>query len=261
MGTKDKFQPAFVLHTRPYRESSLLVDFFVANYGRVSVVARGAQKSKSTRSLFQPFLPVQITWLGKSDLKTLAKIEGSGLAIRLSGLQVYLGFYLNELLVRLLQYGDTQVDLFSTYIQCLRGLSEHPESQELFLRQFEINLLKSLGYDIDFNYCSTTRQAINPDERYFFTPLQGFQPVAGALSKNNIAESNIAESNVAESNMAESVIEGREIMALQNKNYSARSLKLLKHILRLQLQALLGDRPLNSRLLYQQMVSEQMPKR
>lgn len=235
MDSSNEFHPAYVLHTKPYRETSLIVDFFTPKLGRVTAVARGASKSKSTRHLFQPFIPIQVSVFGRSELKTLGKIELSGQGFTVVGARLYLAFYINELLVRLLQYGDEQIHLFSAYIGCLENLSDTSSDEAAALRQFELQLLSALGYGLNFSHVANTNEPINPSAEYHFVPLLGFVELNSSSDRQN-------------------VISGGQILGLDDSILA--NSKLMKFVTRAQLGALLGDKPLNSRLLYQQFLSE-----
>ena len=111
-------QPAYVLHSRPYRDSSALVEMFTAEHGRLSLVARGARnrgRKGSLSSLLQPFIPLLISFSGRAELKTLGKLEAAGGGRTLRGERLYSGLYMNELLVRLLHRQDAHPRLFAAY--------------------------------------------------------------------------------------------------------------------------------------------------
>src|SRR5690554_7107131 len=124
MSARVEHQPAYILHRRPYRETSWLLDVVTPDYGKVSLVAKGARRGKAPdASLYQPFQPVLISWLGKSDLKTLSGLEARRLAPEaqelqqrgLSGQWLFAGFYLNELLEFLLVEQESSPYLFALY--------------------------------------------------------------------------------------------------------------------------------------------------
>src|SRR5260221_3713193 len=114
---------AFVLHTYAYRETSLIVETFTADYGRVAMVARGAKRPRSeTRGLLQAFQPLVLSWSGGGELKTLLKAEwGGGLALP-RGAALLCGFYLNELLLKLLAREDPHAALYRDYQEALQAL-------------------------------------------------------------------------------------------------------------------------------------------
>ncbi|MDR2625281.1 MAG: DNA repair protein RecO [Zoogloeaceae bacterium] len=145
-------QPAYVLHTRPYRETSLLVEAFSRDYGRVALLARGARRPHSTlRGLIMAFQPLELSWSGKGEVLTLMKAEWQGGQPLLSGQMLFCGYYLNELLLRLLPREDAHPKLFLHYRNILLRLGEAADQQEMAesgLRSFERALLSELGYGL-----------------------------------------------------------------------------------------------------------------
>ena len=142
-------EPAFVLHAYPYRETSLIVEAFTPNYGRVGMVARGARRPRSeTRGLLQAFQPLTLSWAGTGELKTLMKAEWRGGMPLPGGSALLAGFYVNELLMKLLPREDAHPALFDEYAAALAALTERPvpAEQAAVLRRFEVRLLAELGY-------------------------------------------------------------------------------------------------------------------
>jgi DNA repair protein RecO (recombination protein O) len=138
-------QPAFVLHAYPFRETSLIVEVFSRDYGRVSLLARGARRPRSAlRGLLLGFQPLEIAWAGKNEVKTLMKAEWQGGQPLLTGKALYCGYYLNELLIHLLPREDAHERLFSVYVETLRRFAD--TLLESDLRCFEKALLQELGY-------------------------------------------------------------------------------------------------------------------
>src|SRR5688572_10919841 len=116
-------QPAFVLHTYPYRETSLIVEAYVRDHGRLALIARGARRPKSSvRGVLMPFQPLLLSWTGRKDLRTLTRAEWRGGYAPLRGQPLICGFYLNELLLKLLQRDDPHEELFAVYEGTLEGL-------------------------------------------------------------------------------------------------------------------------------------------
>lgn len=160
-------QAAYVLHSRPYRDTSALVDFFTLEQGKVSAVVKGARNAKSKfRAVLQPFTPLQISWRGRQDLKTLVSAEAVAAPIFLTGSSLLCGLYVNELLERLLQNINPHPKLYVYYQYVLNELLSG-EDIEVALRVFERQLLQQLGYDFDFSRCL-------PERHYCFHPEQGF---------------------------------------------------------------------------------------
>lgn len=167
-------QPAFVLHTRPFRDSSLLVDLLSEDYGRLTLVAKGARQSKrGWRQLLQPFIPLDVSWQGNGELKTLTAADAAGEAVLLQGHYLYSGFYANELLTYLLKPYDAAPDLFQLYQQLLYILQQKPDLEQC-LRGFELSLLTELGYGIDFSVDTATTEPIRANQSYGFSPNTGF---------------------------------------------------------------------------------------
>jgi recombinational DNA repair protein (RecF pathway) len=139
-------QPAFVLHTYPYRETSVIVEAFTAEYGRVAVVARGARRPRSDlRGVLQAFQPLLLSWSGQAELKTLVKAEWRGGLPRIGGSALLCGFYLNELLLKLLAREDPHPRVYASYEAALAELAAGSEEAPV-LRRFELLLLAELGY-------------------------------------------------------------------------------------------------------------------
>jgi DNA repair protein RecO (recombination protein O) len=164
-------QPAFVLHTYAYRETSLIVETFTADHGRVAMVARGAKRPRSeTRGLLQAFQPLTLSWAGAGELKTLLKAEwGGGLPLP-RGAALLCGFYLNELLLKLLAREDPHAALFRDYHDALEALctSATATIQGAILRRFELRLLAELGYALPLTHDADTGAAIDPSARYHY---------------------------------------------------------------------------------------------
>ncbi len=137
-------EPAWILHRRPLRETSLILDVLTRDYGRVSLVSRGGRQARGG-GLLQAFRPLKMDFVQKSELGTLSRFEADGAAAKLSGTRLWCGFYVNELLLRLVSHNDAHnASLFDDYLDVLRRL----ETQEPapVLRQFEYRLLSHLGY-------------------------------------------------------------------------------------------------------------------
>jgi DNA repair protein RecO (recombination protein O) len=162
--------PAFVLHARPYRETSLIVEAFTADHGRVAMVARGAKRARSEmRGLLQAFQPLLLSWYGQAELKTLARAEWRGGMPLPRGSALMCGFYLNELLLKLLAREDPHPRLYAAYEQALAQLAGGAE-QATLLRRFELSLLAELGYAPMLVREADTGAPLDPaaDYRYAF---------------------------------------------------------------------------------------------
>ena len=179
-------QAAFVLHTYAYRETSLIVETFTANHGRVAMVARGAKRPRSeTRGLLQAFQPLTLSWAGTGELKTLLKAEwGGGLPLP-RGAALLCGFYLNELLLKLLAREDAHSALFHDYQDALAALSERTTAVEqgAVLRRFELRLLAELGYALPLTQDADTGAAIDPHARYHYDFGHGPRALATHIAR------------------------------------------------------------------------------
>jgi DNA repair protein RecO (recombination protein O) len=161
-------QPAFVLHTYAYRETSVIVEAITADYGRVAMVARGARRPRSElRGLLQGFQPLLLSWSGQHELKTLLRAEWRGGLPRVGGSALVCGFYLNELLLKLLPREDPHPRLFATYESALSELAAGGE-QAPVLRRFELLLLAELGYALPLVREADTGDPIDPAARYHY---------------------------------------------------------------------------------------------
>ena len=140
-------QPAFVLHSYPFRETSLIVEVFARDFGRVALLARGARRPRSAlRGLLLAFQPLELSWAGKGEVRTLMKAEWQGGLPLLSGKALFCGYYLNELLLHLLPREDAHERLFSVYAETLRNFTRGP--READIRIFERDFLQELGYGL-----------------------------------------------------------------------------------------------------------------
>ncbi len=139
-------QPAFVLHSYPFRETSLLLEVFSRNHGRLAIVARGARRPRSAlRGVLMNFQPLRLSWFGKGEVRTLHSAEWQGGQPQLQGTALLCGFYLNELLLNLMARDDAHEQLFDYYQHTLQRLA-HETDHAATLRCFEKHLLQQLGY-------------------------------------------------------------------------------------------------------------------
>lgn len=227
-------QPAFVLHCRPYRETSLIIDLFTRDYGRVAVVARGVRSSKSRlKPILQPFVPLLVSWHGKGELMTLSAAEGQGAPFWLQGECLLSAFYLNELLVRVLHKYDSYPKLYTIYHETLIELQRDKLEQKT-LRIFEKKLLEELGYGLQLQYHIPEGKPFNAELSYSFYPEQGFELTPE--SKNNVQSR---------------VFLGSSLLALASESLDCPEvLRDAKRLMRLAFAPLLGSQPLHSRKLF-----------
>jgi DNA repair protein RecO (recombination protein O) len=166
-------QPAFILHQRHYRESSLIIDVLTQELGRISLIAKGVRKTKSkTVGLLRPFVALSLSFVGKSDLRTLTDVEAVGLPNELTGVALYCGFYVNELVCHFLHKDDPHPEVFKDYQECLSKLAKGAQI-EAALRIFELNLMDNIGYGVNLGYDALHGQPINPNKKYLFNKDEG----------------------------------------------------------------------------------------
>ncbi len=168
-------EPSFVLHSRPYKETSILLDIFTRNYGRLSVIAKGAKRPKSNLGVIKtPSCMFLISCSGRSELKTLTHCEIKEYFN--SSQQHYTSLvYLNELVVRLLEKEDPHTEIFDEYLLVCRTLhTSNKKVLEKGLRRFELILLKEIGYGIDLRFEANSNTKIKPESYYHFDPEVGF---------------------------------------------------------------------------------------
>jgi DNA repair protein RecO (recombination protein O) len=218
----------YLLHMRQYRETSVIATALSRELGKVSFIVKGARsKKQSSGSLLLPFVPLQLQLNGKSELKNGTKIELQGRAISLTGKYLYSGMYLNELLIRTLPTEESIPEIYDSYTEALRTLSENGTIEPV-LRVFEFRLLQTLGYAIDFESDALTLKNIDPDGLYQFHPECGFsvatQPQYG--------------------------LSGAAILQVAAQEWTDEALKVAKFIARSALRPLLGNNPLKSRELF-----------
>ena len=169
-------QPGFVLHSYPYKETSLIVDVFTRDHGRVALVAKGAKRPHSKlRGVLQTFQPLNVSWSGKAEVRTLIDAEWIGGLLPLEKSALLCGFYLNELLVKMLARDDAHPALFDHYVATLNQLA-HDEPPAIALRKFERALLKETGVIGDWRVCTATGEAVLPDRYYVVDPERGPRP-------------------------------------------------------------------------------------
>jgi DNA repair protein RecO (recombination protein O) len=171
---------AFVLHTIAWRETSLIVEIFTRDHGRLGLIARGARRPRSAlRGLLQPFQPLFLRWSGKSELRNLIGAEWMGGMAALSGMSLMPGFYLNELMVRLIPREDAHPALFEDYLSTLAILAKPETGKDMtepILRRFECNLLREMGYSPVFDRDSVSGQAVAAAGVYRVNAERGVTP-------------------------------------------------------------------------------------
>jgi DNA repair protein RecO (recombination protein O) len=228
-------QEAYVLHAYPYRETSLLVEALTRGSGRLSLVARGARRPRSaTRGALMAFQPLTLSWYGKGEVKTLAHAEWTGGQPLLRGEALLCGFYLNELLVRLLAREDPHEQLFDRYRDTLRQLSAGEDSPPI-LRAFEKALLRELGYALTLDREAGSGRAIDPQGLYTYDPERGPVELNGRG--------------------ADLQISGRTLLDVAREDFTdPQTLAQAKALMRALIDHRLEFQPLNSRRIFRELL-------
>lgn len=235
MESRVSLQPAYVLHSRPFQNTSMMVDFFTLDYGLVRAVAKGARREKSRfRALLQSFQPLLASFSGRSEVKTLTGLECNLSPLQLSGPRLFSALYMNELLSRLLHNQEEHKALYRHYQEALLGLQGQRQIEPV-LRQFELRLLAELGYAINLNEDCHSHQPIDASSCYRFTPDVGFELSAEPGVKDQAVNEYLGEHLIALNQLQ------LEDQAVANS---------AKRLLRQALSAHLGDKPLHSRQLF-----------
>jgi DNA repair protein RecO (recombination protein O) len=166
-------QPAFILHQQQYRESSLIIDVLTRDLGRISLIAKGVRKAKSkTAGILRPFIALSLSFVGKTELRTLTDAEMIGSTNELTGLALYCGFYVNELLCNFLHKDDPHQEVFMGYQACLSELAQGTQI-EAALRVFELNLMDNIGYGVQLGYDLRHERPIASNKKYMFNKDDG----------------------------------------------------------------------------------------
>jgi DNA repair protein RecO (recombination protein O) len=165
-------EAAYLLHHRPWSDTSRILDFMTRNHGRVTLFAHGARRPKSPlRAVLRPFAPLLVSWSGRADGGTLTTAESAGVAPGLASSRLLSGFYLNELLLRLLPKEDRHEGLYDAYASALAALAAGEEQPAL--RAFERVLLEELGYGLDLSRDAVSGRPVESDRYYHFEPGRG----------------------------------------------------------------------------------------
>lgn len=227
-------QPVYVLHQYAYRDSSLLVEIFSRDFGRAGLVCRGVRNGRSRhRGLLQPFNRLLVSWSSRGELATQTGIEMDSVAVQLKGDALFSGFYINELLLRLLQRQDPHPELFAAYERVLLQLAGGDVQR--CLRLFEKRLLDELGYGLLLDCDADTGQAVVPDRQYLYRLEQG--PVAAGAAQND-----------------ELLLSGQSLLSLgRDELHDAESLRDARRLMQAALSLYLGNRPLKTREVFRQM--------
>lgn len=232
--TASHLQACFVIHRRDYSNTSLLLELFTLEHGRLPAIARGAKSGRGAKALLlRPFQPLLAGISGRGEVLTLGQVEPEGRAFDLDGPRLYCGFYLNELLMRLLGRNDPHPDLFASYLETLSGLSG-TDAVDGWLRHFEVNMLKELGYALLLTHEEDTGEPVEPDACYRYEIEQGPVRVLRHDGRDPL------------------LVAGRTLLALQHRSeMDVQSRREARDLMRSILAFYLGDKPLKSRELFQ----------
>ena len=225
-------EPSYVLHSRPYRETSLLLEVLTRSHGRVGLVARGARGTRSRwKNLLQPFRPLLLSWNQKGELGTLTSADQVASPPALAGEALFCGLYSNELTTRFLQRSDPHPGLFEKYRKLVAKLAEGGQPEPL-LRVYEVQLLQSAGFGLQLEHEHGTDNPIIPDALYLYLPE------SGPRRQETAAEN------------PKDLVSGAALLALKSGEIGEQHLKELKTLMRKQIRFHLGGRPLNSQALF-----------
>jgi len=237
MSARIECQPCFVLHRRDFRNTSLIIEVFSVNFGRVAMVAKGARRPKSrVNALLQVFQPLLISWTGRGELHTLTNAEAAEFVKPIAGSAYASAYYLTELIFRLLKPADVHETIFMSYAKALASLREagaDGQQAEISLRLFEKHLLQELGYGLVLDHEVNTGEAILDDRYYQYIPEHG------------------AVECHADSILHGPKLRGSSLIALASEELEGKQcLQDCKRLMRTVLQGYIGDKPLQSRMLY-----------
>lgn len=227
-------QPAYVLHCRPWRETSVIADLFTLNDGRVSAIVHGARKPQGKKpakqALIQPFTPLMVSFSGGNELRTCVQLDAAGPPLGITGNCLYSGLYANELLLNLLAAQDPHSRLFAYYQTLLNGLMDNPILEQS-LRPFEVHLMDELGYHMVLDKDYLSAHPVESEKSYKLVPLQGVCLIDPLQDDSKVP-----------------AISGAILLELAFGNYTnSQCLKVAKYMARANLNEILGGKPLQSR--------------
>ncbi|MCK5667101.1 MAG: DNA repair protein RecO [Thiotrichaceae bacterium] len=248
-------QSAVILHQFDYRNSSLIVHFFLSHFGKISAIAKGVKghsgksaSKKSSMALFQPFQNLSVSLTGKHELLILKNIELNPQAAeanwQLRGKSLYCAYYINELLLRLLPAFTECEEIFSSYVQALDALvlcssadtnNESYSAYETPLRIFELQLLEQLGYGLNLTDEVNSGAMVDTDKQYFYSMESG-------------------PSLIRKADIKQLAISGQSLVNLAEQQlHDQKTLQESKHLLKWAINEQLDNKPLKSRELFKQL--------
>ena len=228
--TKQENEIVYVLHTYPFKETSLIVEIFSKIHGRISIVAKGARRPRSlVRGMLQSFQSLEATWSGQGEIKTLHSIDWCDEILQIEGDALICGFYINELLIRLVPKEDPHETLFDFYHQTMEHLSKK-NNLSVTLRRFELRLLQELGYEMPL-INDENGEPINPNKTYNYAV--GYGPTETKNSTQGIA------------------LLGKTLIDMASDDYRDPKTEIQsKQLMRYLIGHYIGDKPLNSKQLF-----------
>ena len=235
-------QPGSVIHSRPYGDSSALLDVFTAEFGRVGLVAKGARRQTrkgSKAGLLQPFIPLLLSFSGGNELKTLRSVESAPGRVELAGDRLFSGLYVNELLVRLLHRDDPHPRLFAAYNDTVQQLA-HLQMIDVGLRLFEMRLLEELGYRLELTIEGATGLPVRPEAFYHYQPGAGLVRRRAGESSDDLPGADLPGTDLP----------GTDLLAMARGEIGGRVRQTARTLMREALAAHLGEEPLKSRQLF-----------
>ena len=249
-------QASYILHRRPYRESSYILDVYSLYYGRISIIAKGATRGKYNFSaLLQTFQPLLLSWSGRSNLKTLTNVEAPSMAFTFLSERLYCAFYLNELLLKLAPEADPNPVLFSAYANALQSLKDKHHTESI-LRVFELALLKSVGLAPDFLFDSSSNQ-IQPNFLYSLGLNDGFSLIKNGVIQrdkwNSLKGHQAIFDGVTLLRIGNNSLIG-QLEQVNDENEQKMILREAKKIMRILISFALQGQELKSRVLFQQLL-------
>jgi len=225
-------QPAYILHSRPYRESSLLLEAMGREHGRIGLVARGARGARSRwKNMLQPFRPLLLSWSQRGELGTLTGADQVASPPALAGEPLFCGLYANELMIRFLQRSDPHPGLFDYYQKLLTQLTIGDDLQPL-LRIFEKQLLESAGFGMQLEHEHGSERPISASAWYLYVPESG--PIRHERGRGQ----------------DEKLVSGSALLALKSGQIEEGNLKELKQLMRRLIRNHLGGKPIASQSLF-----------
>jgi DNA repair protein RecO (recombination protein O) len=227
-GRRVELQPAYLLHQRDWRDSSRIIEFYTRDYGRIALFAKGVRRPGSgLSSVLRPFVPILLSWQGPGDGGTLIAAETPQVVSPVAAGCLMSGFYLNELLMKLLGREDPHPDIFESYSATLMRLID-PESERASLRLFEKRFLDALGFGVDYAHCLEEGDGVVPGRYYRVDPARGVVAAVSAQASGAVA--------------------GDDLLALAAETFSSEAqVVVARRLLGATLEAVLDGRELNSR--------------